>query len=123
MPARDTIFSSSENLLLVFFVYNLLTDADGKPNVTIRYRFFEQSGDQRAPFQATAPQQFNPETLPESFDLEAHGGQLPASQAVPLASFAEGAYRLEIRVTDNLADQTLVDSLSFVVMEDLGTEP
>ena len=123
MPARDTIFSPSENLLLVFFVYNLLTDADGKPNVTIRYRFFDQSVSGGAFFRATAPQEFNTETLPEAFDLEAYGGQLPASQAVPMASFAEGSYKLEIRVTDNLADETLIEGLSFVVMEDLGTEP
>ncbi len=123
VPARDTIFSPSENLLLVFFVYNLLTDADGKPNVTIRYRLFDQSVSGGAFFRATAPQEFNTETLPEAFDLEAYGGQLPASQAVPTASFAEGSYRLEIGVTDNLADETLIDSLSFVVMEDLGAEP
>ena len=123
VPARDTIFSPSENLSLVFFVYNLLTDDDGKPNVTIRYRFFQQSVSSSTFFRATTPQEFNPETLPEVFDLEAYGGQLPASAAVPMASFAEGPYRLEIRVTDNLAEQTLIDSLSFVVMEDLGTEP
>ena len=123
LPARDTIFSPSENLLLVFFVYNLLTDADGKPNVTIRNRFFQQSVSGDTFFRATAPQEFNPETLPEAFDLEAYGRQLPTSAAVPMASFTEGSYRLEIRVIDNLADAALIDSLSFVVMEDLGAEP
>ncbi len=123
VPARDTIFSPSENLLLVFFVYNLLTDADGKPNVTIRYRFFEQSASDSTFFRATAPQEFNPETLPEAFDLETFGGQFPVSLAVPMASFTEESYRLEIRVIDNLADETIVDSLSFVVMEDLGAAP
>ena len=36
---------------------------------------------------------------------------------------ARRSYKLEIRVTDNLTDETLIEGLSFVVMEDLGTEP
>lgn len=120
VPARDTIFSSTDNLSLVFFVYNLLTSADGKPNATIDYNFFKQSMGGSEFYQATAPQELNIDTLPDAFDLGSFGGQLPASQAVPLASFPEGAYRLEIRVTDHLADQTLIEDLAFVVMRDLG---
>ena len=42
-----------------------------------------------------------------NFDLAA-GHQLQSGQAVPLASFPEGQYRLEIKVTDKIANKTLV---------------
>ena len=123
VPARDTIFQPSENLSLVFFVYNLLTDAADKPNATIQYRFFRHSAGRTEFFQATAPQEFNAGTLPDTFALEAFGHQLPASQAVPLARFPEGAYDLDIRVTDNLAERTVTRRLSFVVMDPAVPEP
>ena len=48
------------------------------------------------------------------FDVAA-GHQLQAGQGVPLASFPEGDYRLEIKVTDKLANKTLIRDVNFSV--------
>ena len=56
----------------------------------------------------------NAETLPPAFDFAA-GHQLQAGQAVPLGSFPEGDYRLEIKVTDKLANKTLTRDVNFSV--------
>ncbi len=65
-------------------------------------------------FNKTNPQNLNAQTLPPQFDLAA-GHQLQTGQAVPLASFPEGQYRLEIKVTDKIANKTLVRDISFSV--------
>jgi hypothetical protein len=56
----------------------------------------------------------NAQTLEKGFDLAA-GHQLQAGQAVPLASFPEGDYRLEIKVTDKLGSKTLTRDVLFTV--------
>jgi hypothetical protein len=45
----------------------------------------------------------------------AQGHQLQTGQAVPLASFPDGDYRLEIKVTDKLANKTLTRDINFTV--------
>ena len=50
----------------------------------------------------------------ENFDFAA-GHQLQSGQAVPLASFPEGDYRLEIKITDKIANKTLTREISFTV--------
>jgi hypothetical protein len=65
-------------------------------------------------FNKTNPQIFNAETLPPAFDTAA-GHQLVAGQSVPLGSFPEGEYRLEIKVTDKIAGKSIVQNVSFAV--------
>ena len=43
------------------------------------------------------------------------GHQLQTGQAVPLASFPAGDYRLEIKVTDKLANKTITRDVNFTV--------
>ena len=69
-------------------------------------------------FGQTAPTEFNPETLPDEFDYEAAGRQLFTSQMLPLGIVPEGSYRLEVRVTDNLANRTTARNLQFIVYTD-----
>jgi hypothetical protein len=52
--------------------------------------------------------------LPPQFDLAA-GHQLQTGQAVPLASFPAGDYRLEIKVTDKLGTKTVTRDVNFTV--------
>jgi len=40
---------------------------------------------------------------------------LQTGQAVPLASFPEGDYRLEIKITDKIANKTLTRDVNFTV--------
>ena len=56
----------------------------------------------------------NAQTLPKEWDAAA-GHQLQSGQAVPLASFPEGDYRLEIKVTDKIANKTLIRDVNFSV--------
>ena len=57
----------------------------------------------------------NAQTLPPKFDFGA-GHQLQSGQAVPLASFPEGDYRLEIKITDKLAAKSLTRNVNFTVV-------
>ena len=65
-------------------------------------------------FNKTNPQNLNAQTLPPQFDLAA-GHQLQSGQAVPLASFPEGDYRLEIKVTDKIANKLVTRDVNFTV--------
>ena len=56
----------------------------------------------------------NASTLPPQFDVAA-GHQLTGGQDIPLASFPEGDYRLEIKITDTLASKTLTREVNFTV--------
>ncbi len=117
-PAADPIFNAAETLSVVFFIYNLATDDDGRPNATVRYRMHQQVGAGEEFFGQTAPTEFNPETLPDGFDYEAAGRQLFTSQMLPLGKVPAGSYRLEVLVTDNLADRRTARNLQFIVHTD-----
>ena len=115
VPVRDHLFSADDNLSLVFFIYGAAIATNNKPNVSVSYTFFEHTGAAEEVFRATAPQEFNAETLPEQFDLEAIGNQMPVSQAVSLHAFPGGSYRLQIGATDHLTESRIVESVTFMV--------
>jgi hypothetical protein len=96
-------------------IYNPKTDAGNKPDVLVEYNFYakDNAGTEKF-FNKTNPQNLNAQTLPPQFDFAA-GHQLQSGQAVPLASFPEGEYRLEIKVTDKLANKTLTRDVNFSV--------
>ena len=123
VPMEHHFLSGDDNLSVVFFVYNVALDAQRKPNITVGYRFFEQAAVSEVFFSQTAPVEFNSSTLPEQFDIQALNDQLFVSQAVALQSFSEGAYRLEIVVTDNIASRTIVKNVRFVVTPPHNRQP
>jgi hypothetical protein len=126
VPAPDTKFTKKSELSTFMLIYNPKVDANNKPDVVIEYNFCQQAAGSEPPkagepckagekfFNKTNPQNLNAQTLPPQFDLAA-GHQLQSGQAVPLASFPEGQYRLEIKVTDKLANKTLVRDVNFSV--------
>ena len=115
IPAPDSTFAKNEELSVVFLVYNANLTADNKPDVTVEYSFFHQrTTEGEEYFNKTNPQNFNAQTLPPSFDLEA-GHQLVGGQSVPLSLFPEGDYRLEIKVTDNAGGASLTRDITFTV--------
>ena len=59
-------------------------------------------------------QTLNAQTLPREWDAAA-GHQLQTGQAVPLAGFPEGDYRLEIKITDKLANKFVTRDVNFTV--------
>jgi hypothetical protein len=94
----------SGELQVLFWVYGAEAKG-GKPDITIEYNFHQKTGDAEKYFNKTAPQELNAQTLPPQFDVAA-GHQLPGSLVVPLTSFPEGDYRLEIKVTDKISGKT-----------------
>jgi hypothetical protein len=115
LPTFDTKFSKKSELSTFMLIYNPKVDANNKPDVTVEYNFYQKpAGQPEKFFNKTNPQNLNAQTLPPQFDLAA-GHQLQSGQAVPLASFPEGDYRLEIKVTDKIANKTLTRELNFTV--------
>jgi hypothetical protein len=115
-PAFDMKFSKKGELSTFMLIYNPKTDAMNKPDVTVEYNFYQKpSGAPEKFFNKTNPQALNATTLPPQFDM-AQGHQLQTGQAVPLASFPDGDYRLEIKVTDKLANKSLTRDINFTVV-------
>ncbi len=97
-PSETNKFAKTDDLNIVFWIYGAQLDpATKKPNVTVDYNFNQKTASGEKYFNKTDPQELNATTLPPQFDLAA-GHQLPGSLQVPLASFPEGDYHLEIKV-------------------------
>ena len=115
IPATRTAFPKSSELSTFMLIYNPRTDAANKPDVLVEYHFYAKAADGPEKFfNKTSPTSLNAQTLPPQFDLAA-GHQLQSGQAVPLASFPEGEYRLEIKVTDKIANKSLTREINFTV--------
>ena len=113
-PVFDTKFTKKNELSVFMLIYNPKTDGANKPDVAVEYNFYSKAGGAEKFFNKTTPQNLNAQTLPPQFDLAA-GHQLQTGQAVPLASFPEGDYRLEIKVTDKVANKSLTRDINFTV--------
>jgi len=114
VPSTDGKFKKAQELGVIFQIYGAKVGADKKPDVTIEYNFYTKGSDGEKPFNKTPPQQMNGQTLPANFDSEA-GYQLVGGQTIPLTSFPEGDYRLEIKVTDNKGTKSLTRDVLFSV--------
>ena len=114
IPAPDMTFTKNEALAVLFLIYNAQLTAENKPDVTVEYSFHQKAENGEKKFNSTDPQNFNAKTLPPQFDLNA-GHQLVAGQEIPLATFPEGEYRLEIAVKDNVSGKTLTRDRLFKV--------
>lgn len=109
-------FKKTDELSVVFYIYNTGIDqATSKPNLTVEYNFYRKDAGAEKFFNKTDPQQLNDKTLGPNFDLKA-GHQLLGGQGVPLASFPEGDYRLEIKITDKVTNKTKVENSNFSVI-------
>jgi hypothetical protein len=124
-PSASAKLPKSKELSVFFLIYNPKGDSAQKPDINIEYNFCQAApGNQPKPdepckagekfYNKTDPQIMNAQTLPPAFDLSM-GHQLQTGQAVPLAGFPEGDYRLEIKVTDKLANKTVTRDVNFTV--------
>ena len=113
-PVFDTKFTKKSELSTFMLIYNPKTDGTNKPDVAVEYNFYSKTGGSEKFFNKTSPQDLNAQTLPPQFDIAA-GHQLQTGQAVPLASFPEGDYRLEIKITDKIANKSLTRDVNFTV--------
>ena len=115
VPSMDGQFSKKSELHAFMQIYNPKINSSSKPDVTVEYSFYAKAGAEEEFFNKTNPQSLNAQTLPPEFDLAA-GHQLQTGQGVPLASFPEGDYRLEVKVTDNVANKSLTRDVNFTVV-------
>ncbi|MGH9384456.1 MAG: hypothetical protein ACRD2N_09245 [Vicinamibacterales bacterium] len=113
VPAMDMDFKKSEELSIFFQVYNSGLDPSGKPNLTLEYEFHRKEAEGEKFFNKTSPQTVNASNLPPTFDPAKF--PVPGGITVPLTSFAEGTYRLQIKVTDKAAGKTLTRDVNFSV--------
>jgi hypothetical protein len=114
-PTADAKFTKKDNLGILFLVYNTGVDANKKPDVTVEYSFYQKMGESSDKFfNKTDPQVFNAQTLPANFDPTI-GRQFAAGQEVPLSSFSEGAWRVEIKIFDKINNKTLTQSVPFTI--------
>jgi hypothetical protein len=112
VPAKSTRFSKKNDLSVFLLVYNARTNETNAPDCTVEYNFYTlQSGGEKF-FNRTNPQPLNAQTLPAGFDPAAG---ITNGQTVPLASFPEGDYRLEIKITDKLANRSITRDVKFSV--------
>jgi hypothetical protein len=114
-PTIDYKLAKKDDLQVFFLIYNPKTDTANKPAVTVEYSFYAKSGGTEKFFNKTPPLSLNAGTLPPQFNI-ALGHQLQGGQDVPLASFPEGDYRLEIKITDTLGEgKTVTRIVNFTV--------
>lgn len=113
VPATELKMPKKAELQTFMIIYNPKIDSMNKPDVLVEYTFYSKAGGEKY-FNKTTPQALNAQTLPPQFDVAA-GHQLQAGQGVPLASFPEGDYRLEIKVTDKIDNKSLTRDVNFTV--------
>jgi hypothetical protein len=113
LPAADLVFTKGEQLATFFQVYNAALDPGGKPNLLLEYNFHRKEGGAEKFFNKTAPQSVDEKMLPPTFDPAKF--PVPGGIEVPLASFPEGDYRLEIKVTDNVSKKVVTRDVNFTV--------
>jgi hypothetical protein len=113
VPAQDMEFKKTEELSVFFQVYNAGLDQAGKPNLTMEYEFHRKEGTGEKFFNKTSPQNYNASNLPPQFDPIKF--PVPGGVTVPLASFADGDYRLAIKISDKAANKTLTKDVNFSV--------
>jgi hypothetical protein len=113
LPAPDMEFKKSEELSIFFQVYNAGLDATGKPDLVLEYEFHKAEAGGDKFFNKTTPQTVNAQNLPPQFDPAKF--PVPGGITVPLASFAEGEYRLAVKITDKASGKTKNQDIKFSV--------
>jgi hypothetical protein len=115
VPSLDYKFAKSDELTVLFYIYNAgLDKTTGKPDLTVDYSFYQKVDGAEKYFNKTPTLNLNATTLPPSFDVKA-GHQLNGGQGLPLASFPEGEYRLEIKIVDKVTGKTKIENCPFTV--------
>lgn len=111
--APDKKFKKAQELIVLLQIYNPMLTPEKKFTLEATYTFYRQDGGTEKRFNSTEPQTLTADTMPPGFDPA--GGSIQAGQGVALQSFPEGAYRLEIKVTDKLSAKVLTQNVNFTV--------
>jgi GWxTD domain-containing protein len=109
-PKMDQSFSAGQLMGVYMQLYNLkIDDTTHKNNVTVDFQVFQ--GDQSVKH-----------VVQHSEQLKQTGEQMTLQEALPPGSLAPGKYRLEIKATDTLANQTVSRSTEFTITPVPGGE-
>src|SRR5204863_4639913 len=108
-------FKKSQELIVLFQIYNPMLTADKKFNLEATYTFYKQEAAGEKRFNSTEPQVFSNDTMGPTFDPTAATSSIQAGQGIPLQSFPEGSYRLEIKITDKQSSKVLTQNTTFTV--------
>ena len=108
-------FKKSQELIVLFQIYNPNVSAEKKFNLEATYTFYKQDAGAEKRFNSTEPQVFTNETMGANFDPTAATSSIQAGQGIPLQSFPEGTYRLEVKITDKQSSKVLTQNTTFTV--------
>jgi hypothetical protein len=112
--APDHKFKKAQELIVLLQIYNPMLTPEKKFNLEATYTFYRQDGGTEKRFNSTEPQIFSSETMGAGFDPSGNSS-IQAGQGVPLQSFPDGTYRLEIKITDKLSAKVLTQNVNFTV--------
>jgi GWxTD domain-containing protein len=104
-PKLDHTFTPNQSMGIFLQVYNLkVNDKTNRANTSVEFRVLKDNS-------TTPALKFD---LPAS-QLPEHGEELTLEKRMTLGSLAPGKYKLEIAVTDNLANQTITPTADFTI--------
>ncbi len=110
-PSRK--YAKSGELLWVYYIYNEGATPAGKPDLYVDNNFF-RAGEEK-PFVAMTPSTYNASTnLPAEFNLSA-GHTVFVAQGVPLSTFEPGDYKVQIKVSDKIKNESITRDVPFTV--------
>ncbi len=112
VPALTTTLAKRKDLSVFLLIYNAQVDASNAPDVQVEYSFYNVQNGTEKFFNKTNPLALNGQTVPAGYDPAAG---ITNGQTVPLATFPEGDYRLEIKITDKLANRSVTRDVAFSV--------
>jgi hypothetical protein len=110
----DHKFKKAQELIVLLQIYNPMVTPEKKFNLEATYTFFKQDAGTEKRFNSTEPQTFSSETMGAGFDPSGNSS-IQAGQGVPLQSFPDGSYRLEIKIADKLSSKVLTQNVNFTV--------
>jgi hypothetical protein len=108
-------FKKTDELIVLFQIYNANISAEKKFSLEATYTFYRQEAGGEKRFNSTEPQPLNNDTMPPGFDPTNPNSSIQAGQGIPLQSFPEGNYRLEIKITDKQNSKVLTQNTTFTV--------
>ncbi len=104
-PKMDSTFTTTDPMGVYLQVYNLkVDDKTHKANASVEYRVLPEKGTE--PLLRFA---LSTDKMPD------HGEELTLANRITLGSLAPGRYKLEIAITDHLANQTITPTADFTV--------
>jgi hypothetical protein len=111
----DHKFKKSQELIVLLQIYNPMVSPEKKFNLEATYTFYRQEAGAEKRFNSTEPQTFTSENVGGAGFDPAGNAAIQAGQGIPLQSFPEGAYRLEIKITDKLSSKAVTQNVNFTV--------